>query len=177
MLAASSWVELACGFFNGSANTFSIGCFLPRLQDWFARLNKKWALMRAEQVVRQYHHDVSQQQGVLWKVRDEIADLYLIVVFVGAVNILWPIITTLQDPTYNDAPLFSRHTLAYMYAALFIVLIVFAKLRMNTAGRDVKARDADRHHTETQARIRKLLASAGLSDTEIDGWVSRLSLK
>jgi hypothetical protein len=149
--------------------------FLPRLQDSFARLNKKLALMRAEQVLRQYHYDVSRQQGVLWKLRDEVAELYMIIVFTGALVIAWPIITTLQDPAYNDAPLFSRRTLAYMYAVVCLALIVFARIKMNIARRDVKARDAEAHRAETQARLKNLLTSAGLDNGERERWLSRLS--
>jgi hypothetical protein len=151
---------------------------LPKIFDWWARQNARWALKRAEQLLHTLEIELKYATDIRQLVVFVVDRLAVLVLVLGVLCLLLTlkVIENQMYPDYVhrhlDMAVFHWLTIAVpLVFGFFLWVIYYANRRLVAAISDpIKRRD------ETITRLTSLLKAAGLSEAEIKDWLERVPL-
>jgi hypothetical protein len=146
---------------------------LPRVVDWWALQNKKWAMERAVQLLKQLEMEskyASDTRHFILFLEDRTATIVLTLGLFNAVGIIiiigWPV-----EPESQQFRVVI--TLILLLVPVTVVLLLYALRYVNRRFVSLFT-DAQAHWDETIARLNPLLRAAGLSEKEIKDWLEKV---
>ena len=147
---------------------------LPRVVDWWALQNKKWAMERAVQLLKQLEMEskyVSDTRHFILFLEDRTATIVLTLGLFNALGIIiiiigWPVEPELQQVKVVITPIL-------LLVPVMVVLLLYAVRYVNRRFVSLFT-DAQAHWDETIARLNRLLRAAGLSEKEIKDWLEKV---
>jgi hypothetical protein len=146
---------------------------LPRLVDWWARLNKTWAIKRAEQLLNLFVIELRRASDSRYLILNLDERFAVVVCFVGGVNILLILLVLLQQIVPESERLNQEKVLSLL--VLIVVLVIFLVGTFYTNRRLVSiVTNPAKHRDDLVVRLSSLLSAAGLSEDEIKIWLEKV---
>jgi hypothetical protein len=145
---------------------------LPRVVDWWARQNKKWAIERAVQVLKQLEMEskcASDTRHLILFLEDRTA---IMVIALGVFNALC--IITLIFPLEPEFARFKEATAPILLLVPVMGFLMIYSVRYLNRRFVSLFTDANAHWDKTIVRLNRLLQAAGLSEKEIKDWLEKV---
>jgi hypothetical protein len=145
---------------------------LPRVLDWWARKNQKWAMERAAQLLEQLEKEskyASDTRHLILFLENRTATMVItlgILNALGIITIIVPVEPEFQQFKLATAPIL---LLIPVMGALMIYAVNYINRRFVSLFTDANA-----HWEKTIARLIPLLRAAGLSEKEIKDWLEEV---
>jgi uncharacterized protein with PQ loop repeat len=146
---------------------------LPGVVDLWARLNKRWAMQRAEQLLKLYVLEVQRSTDNRQLILHLMDRATIIVCWVGGVNTLLLLMVLLQQVVPEAERLNPQRISALLVIIAVLGIFLWAIFYTNRRLSSIFT-DPAKHRANIIGRITPLLAAAGLSEDEIKQWLRRV---